>query len=128
MKGAAPRGPVAHGSPAPGAADTRPDPGLADTLPELRARIESRLALLRLHPDGESHIAIFSQDTCRACPEKWCNYFCPAAVYEFDAGRAENRVAYEQCIECGTCRIGCPYRNIEWRPPRGGFGVQHRYG
>lgn len=108
--------------------DRRPEPGLADTLPEVRARIESRLALLRFHPDAESHIAILHQETCRACPGKWCNYFCPSAVYEYNLDGGENRVAYEQCVECGTCRIGCPYRNIDWRPPRGGFGVEHRYG
>ncbi|MBU1208420.1 MAG: hypothetical protein KKH04_16085 [Proteobacteria bacterium] len=28
-------------------------------------------------------------------------------------------VAYEGCLECGSCRIGCPHLNIEWRFPRG---------
>ena len=37
-------------------------------------------------------------------------------------------VSYEKCVECGACRIGCPYFNIEWRYPKGGFGVQYKNG
>lgn len=99
-----------------------------ERLAEIRRRIEQKLYLNRYQVDGESHITIIDQDTCRRCPEKWCNYLCPAAVYEFDPGASRNLVAYEGCLECGTCRIGCPYRNIEWRYPRGSYGVQHRQG
>lgn len=104
------------------------DPGLDQALPDLRKRIEQKLYLDRFQVDAESHLAIIDQDTCRKCPEKWCNYFCPAAVYEFDEATGRNLVAYEGCVECGTCRIGCPYRNIAWRYPRGGYGIQHRLG
>ena len=37
-------------------------------------------------------------------------------------------VAYENCIECGAARMLCPYNNIEWHPPRGGFGVSYKFG
>ena len=37
-------------------------------------------------------------------------------------------VSYENCIECGAARMLCPYNNIEWHPPRGGFGVSYKYG
>lgn len=108
--------------------DLREDPGLGDTLPETRRRIEAKLYLDRFQADESSHIRIIDQDTCRRCPEKWCNYLCPAAVYEYDTGVDRNLVSYEGCVECGTCRIGCPYRNIDWQFPRGGFGIQHRFG
>lgn len=108
--------------------DRREYPGLGDTLPETRRRIEAKLYLDRFQADEVSHIRIIDQDTCRRCPEKWCNYLCPSAVYEYDAGEDRNLVSYEGCVECGTCRIGCPYRNIDWRFPRGGFGIQHRLG
>ncbi|MEK6545549.1 MAG: ferredoxin family protein, partial [Nitrospinota bacterium] len=32
----------------------------------------------------------------------------------------------EGCLECGTCRIACEF--IEWRNPKGGYGVCYRYG
>lgn len=108
--------------------DRAPDPGLEETRPALRRAVEEALYRNRFQVDEESHLTVISQETCRACPEKWCNYICPAAVYEFDAALGENLVYYEGCLECGTCRIACPYRNIDWRFPRGGFGVQYRYG
>ena len=37
-------------------------------------------------------------------------------------------IGYENCLECGTCRLACPYENISWKYPRGGFGVKYRYG
>ena len=37
-------------------------------------------------------------------------------------------VAYENCLECGDCQIVCPYDNIDWSYPRGGFGVAYKYG
>lgn len=108
--------------------DRSEDPGLGETLPETRRRIEAKLYLDRFRVDGEAHIRIIDQAVCRECPEKWCNYFCPAAVYEYDAADDRNLVGWEGCVECGTCRIGCPYRNIDWRYPRGGFGIQHKFG
>lgn len=104
------------------------DPGPAQSHPELKKEIERKLYLLRFQADTESHLEIIDQETCRRCPEKWCNYICPSAVYEYDDAAGRNLVAYEGCVECGTCRVGCPYRNIAWRYPRGGYGVQHRYG
>lgn len=34
----------------------------------------------------------------------------------------------ERCVECGACRIVCPYGNIDWHYPRGGFGIVYRFG
>jgi ferredoxin like protein len=41
-----------------------------------------------------------------------------------------NRISinYEGCLECGSCRIGCPHLNIEWRFPTGGYGIRHKFG
>jgi ferredoxin like protein len=100
----------------------------AGRVEELARQAEERLFYTRFVVDEKPHIRILSPDTCRACPEKWCNFFCPASVYRFDPEEKVNRVLWEGCLECGTCRVGCPYRNIEWHPPRGGFGVQYKYG
>ncbi|MBI3752904.1 MAG: hypothetical protein HY266_02515 [Deltaproteobacteria bacterium] len=35
-------------------------------------------------------------------------------------------ISFEACLECGTCRIACEF--IDWKNPRGGFGVCYRYG
>jgi ferredoxin like protein len=37
-------------------------------------------------------------------------------------------VNHEGCLECGTCRIGCPHLNIDWRFPKGGYGISHKFG
>jgi ferredoxin like protein len=31
-------------------------------------------------------------------------------------------------LECGSCRIACPLLNIEWRFPKGGYGISHKFG
>ena len=44
---------------------------------------------------------------------------------------ADGRVlfSYEGCVECGTCRIVCnEFDNVEWTYPRGGYGIQYRFG
>ncbi|MBE3591098.1 MAG: 4Fe-4S dicluster domain-containing protein [Firmicutes bacterium] len=92
------------------------------------AKLHEKLFLNRFKPDDRSHLAIKDRDVCLKCEGKWCTYFCPAAVYHWNEEDAKIDITYEACLECGTCRIGCPYRNIEWVYPRGGFGVQHRFG
>ncbi len=94
----------------------------------LDASVEERLGLLYYNIDPQySHIEIKDPDLCRRCEEKWCTHLCPAKVYEpsEDGGITYN---FENCIECGAAPYICPYGNIEWRPPRGGFGVRYRYG
>ena len=53
---------------------------------------------------------------------------CPAGCYSLnDHGQVE--VAVDGGLECGTCRIVCgPSGDIEWRYPRGGFGVMYKFG
>lgn len=53
---------------------------------------------------------------------------CPARCYELNAtGQVE--IAADGCMECGTCRvIAEPTGDIEWSYPRGGYGVQFKFG
>ena len=37
-------------------------------------------------------------------------------------------VGYQACVECGSCRIGCPHANVDWTLPRGGYGVAYKFG
>lgn len=93
-----------------------------DTAPTL----EDKLFLLKFKHDDHSHIEIVSQDVCARCPDKPCTTTCPADVYHWEGDRIT--VSYENCIECGACRMICPYYNIACVMPRGGYGVQYRYG
>jgi len=91
-------------------------------------KIEDRLYLVKFKPDKVSHLKIIDREVCRKCEFKPCLFFCPAEVYSWDDETTQVNIAYEGCFECGACRIGCPYANIDWRYPRGGFGVTFRYG
>jgi len=88
--------------------------------------IEDKLFTIRYRCDTESHLVIKDQAVCQQCADKPCLTFCPAAVYELRNGSIH--VAYENCVECGTCRIGCTYGNIEWRYPKGGYGIAYKIG
>ncbi|MGH7863136.1 MAG: ferredoxin family protein [Candidatus Dormibacteraceae bacterium] len=92
--------------------------------------LSDKLFTLRYNEDtGHPHIQIADQSVCgERCPGKYCNYFCPAAVYEWDEAKRETIVSAGNCIECGACSIGCPFDNILCSSPKGGYGVQFRMG
>ncbi|MFX1514464.1 MAG: ferredoxin family protein, partial [Promethearchaeota archaeon] len=60
------------------------------------------------------------------CNVKPCVTACPAGCFKLQDEKLV--FTYEDCIECGTCRIICPRSMIEWNYPRGTFGVSFRYG
>jgi ferredoxin like protein len=89
-------------------------------------KLEDKLFLNKVKRDDRSHIDIVSREVCLRCPDKPCTIVCPAEVYHWDGEKIV--VSYENCIECGAARMLCPYANIEWHPPRGGFGVSYKFG
>lgn len=92
--------------------------------------LEDKLFTVKNKKDeGHPHIRVLDHDVCAdKCDAKYCNVYCPAGVYRYDEATRKNLVSYENCIECGACAIGCPFDNIECEAPRGGFGVQYRFG
>ncbi|HEY3276672.1 MAG TPA: 4Fe-4S dicluster domain-containing protein [Syntrophorhabdaceae bacterium] len=93
----------------------------------MTTKVEDKLFLDRFKVNEEAHIKIIDQGLCNTrCEEEPCLYFCPANVYRREKDRIV--VAYEGCLECGSCRIGCPNLNIEWRYPVGGYGIAHKFG
>lgn len=88
--------------------------------------VEDKLFTLKFKPDEHSHLEIKDQEACKNCARKACTTFCPAQVYKYEDDKL--MVSYENCLECGCCRIACSQQNINWRYPRGGFGVTFRYG
>lgn len=90
--------------------------------------IADKLFSIRYKCDDKSHLIIKDPDPCVRCTHKDCNYFCPADVYDWDPKIKITHVAFENCVECGTCRIACPSDNIEWVYPKGGYGITYRFG
>lgn len=92
--------------------------------------IEDRLFTVGFKPDEhESHLKVIDPAVCvEKCGAKNrpCTTFCPASVYNWEENRIT--VAYNNCLECLTCRTGCPFRNIECNYPRGSHGITYKYG
>jgi ferredoxin like protein len=94
---------------------------------EMKKKVEDKLFLDRFRVDEEPHLRIRDGSVCRdQCTDQPCLYFCPANVYKMEKDHIS--VTYEGCLECGSCRIGCPHLNIEWRFPTGGYGISHKFG
>ncbi len=95
----------------------------------MSTNIEEKLGTLTYKTDNQSHITVDDPDVClKKCPDKPCTTACPAQVYNWDPAQKKIIVSYENCIECGACRMICPFDNISCHWPRGGFGVQYKYG
>jgi ferredoxin like protein len=91
-------------------------------------RVDEKLAVDAFKPDAESHILIDEQ-VCRAhCTERYCIRACPASLYEWNEEADRMLVEFAGCLECGTCLVACRHDALSWRFPRGGWGVQYRYG
>lgn len=88
--------------------------------------IDCRLKLLTFHPDSEfGHVAITNPQMCKNCNHRVCLTICPTGVFKWNYQCDEQPVLvqYEQCIECGACRLVCPQNNIQFQYPNGGYGV-----
>ena len=91
--------------------------------------IDEKLGMLNYKADHTAHIKIENADVClKRCKDKPCVTACPAEVYIWDKTQQKIIVSFENCIECGACRMVCPFDNIKCHWPRGGFGVQYKYG
>jgi ferredoxin like protein len=95
--------------------------------PALLSR-DDKLATLaiKVH-EGDPHLKIIDQKVCLNCREKPCTVTCPVENYKVEEN-GHTTIFWSSCIECGTCRIICPFHNISWVYPAGGFGVSYRYG
>jgi len=95
-------------------------------LPEVY--IDDILMSLKYFTDEqELHLAIIDAEVCQQCKDKPCIDFCPVGAYRLQDGGTV-QIAVQSCIECGTCRVLCPYLNVSWKYPRGGYGVAYKFG
>ncbi len=87
--------------------------------------IDEKLNTVKITPDTESHLRV-EEDVCRNCEKKVCLYVCPAKVYKEKEADGAIIVNYENCLECGTCRVACD--KINWSYPRAKYGVSFKQG
>jgi len=89
--------------------------------------LAEKLYLVRFRVDSTSHLTV-DEKACMDCAERSCLFICPSGVYTWDSAASRVIVAYEGCLECGTCRAACGTDVLDWKNPAGGFGVCYRYG
>lgn len=101
-------------------------PELEASLP--RVDVDDLIAPLKYYVDDDHpHLWIKDPAVCTGCSAKPCLAFCPVGVYRLDR-RGQVMVGYQACVECGSCRVGCPFLNIGWALPRGGYGIAYKFG
>ncbi|MBK1700109.1 ferredoxin family protein [Thiococcus pfennigii] len=101
-------------------------PELEASLP--RVDVDDLIAPLKYYVDDDHpHLWIKDPVVCTGCTAKPCLAFCPVGVYRLDR-RGQVMVGYQACVECGSCRVGCPFLNIGWALPRGGYGIAYKFG
>lgn len=88
--------------------------------------LDKKLSTLKYNTDELSHLVV-NQQICKECQNKVCSKICPANVYEVDEN-GELHIFYENCLECGACKIVCSKKNISWSYPKPKFGVKFKHG
>ncbi len=89
--------------------------------------LDKNLSTLKYTPDTESHLKP-CQDDCKVCKNRPCVNACPAGVYEWLEDEKIMLVKYENCLECGACRILCERQSLNWEYPKGTKGVMFKRG
>lgn len=89
--------------------------------------VEEKLFQNRYRVDaGRPHIRVKNLDVCATCAMQPCTVCCPAGCWRVEDGHIE--LVVDGCLECGTCRIVCEWKNVDWNFPRGGFGILFKFG
>lgn len=89
--------------------------------------LDDKLNKLKYNCDTVSHLKPYPAD-CLECKSKICCTICPAGVYEWDETNKKLIINFENCLECGACKIVCEKKCIKWEYPRSGKGVTFRHG
>ncbi|SFC34886.1 ferredoxin like protein [Halobiforma haloterrestris] len=89
--------------------------------------MEDRLYTVKYDDPGDSHLDVKVTDVCAECETNDCVRVCPANVWrEGDDGVPH--IAYENCLECSSCRFACTYDNVVWTYPERGAGMTYKHG
>lgn len=87
--------------------------------------LDDLLAKVKYKPDTNSHL-LPDNECCKVCPNRVCEFICPAKVYEWDNEKQILQVTFENCLECGACRIACTKQAINWKYPKVNKGVTYK--
>ena len=91
------------------------------------ASLEDRLYTVKYEDPGESHLDVKQTGVCENCHVDACVDVCPADVWRRDSSKVPT-IAYENCLECSSCRFACPNDNVVWTYPERGAGVTYKKG
>lgn len=94
---------------------------------KIQANVDDKLFKVKFVPDGACHLNV-DFEKCKNCESKICTFICPAKVYEWDEENQKLIVGYENCLECGACRVACEKKCIDWNYPKGNKGVTFKHG
>ena len=89
--------------------------------------IDDKLFTVKYVSDNVSHLTP-DLEKCDNCKSKACTFVCPANVWQYDESTKTLTVNYENCLECGACRIACEHQGIKWEYPKGNKGVTFKQG
>lgn len=89
---------------------------------ENKKSIQDKLSTIKYNCCEVSHLKV-EQEKCLKCKNKPCMDICPAGVYSVDETSGKTKIEHENCLECGACKIVCPYGTIDWEYPPAGCGV-----
>ena len=90
-------------------------------------KIEDKLSKVKYKTAKETHLKVCQKD-CQNCKKRSCEIVCPADVYKYDEEKKEMTVSFENCLECGACRIACDKKTLIWDYPMQGYGVIFKKG
>lgn len=93
-----------------------------------QVNINDKLSKVKYVPDETACHLTPDEKQCLLCTSKVCTFVCPAQVYEWDEENKKLVIGYENCLECGACRIACEKQCIKWEYPKGNKGVTFKHG
>ncbi len=93
---------------------------------EISEHIDDKLYTVKYKCDETSHLQA-NQEDCKKCKNRPCTYVCPANVYEWDEEQNKLLIGFENCLECGACRIACEAGTLNWKYPKAGYGVTFKH-
>lgn len=85
--------------------------------------LDDKLFTVRRKSLKASHIRLDGR-LCKDCLRRICTYVCPAEVYVWNGAESRIDIRYENCLECGACRVACD--GIEWSNPMWGAGISYK--
>ncbi|OGI20207.1 MAG: 4Fe-4S ferredoxin [Candidatus Melainabacteria bacterium RIFOXYA12_FULL_32_12] len=99
---------------------------MSDIKKMIPEHIDDKLFTVKYKSAESSHLAP-NQEDCAKCQDKACTFVCPANVYSWDEEQKKILVGFENCLECGACRIACSYQSLSWNYPTAGCGVTFKH-